>query len=298
MCRDVQLQNVSAHYFYRSMLMSGIHAKSSGICFNIQHYSVHDGSGIRTTVFLKGCPLRCQWCCNPESQSRIPELAFNPEKCIGCGTCIAHSSSGVMTRDSSGCMHFYASKAVPEDVNLAALCPGQALICYGSRKTAGEVLDEVERDMAFYNRSGGGMTVSGGEPLAQPDFLRALIAEAGNRRIPVALESCGYVDLTNSLDLFGSLQMLYFDIKHTDSEKHRQFTGHENTVILQNIITIRQAFPDLLITVRTPVIPGFNDTPEEIKSIADFVCLNIPHAKYELLQFHAYGESKYHYLGR
>lgn len=268
-----------------------------GVLFNIQHYSVHDGEGIRTLIFLKGCPLSCSWCSNPESQSFVPELAYNKDKCLQCGYCIEHNTSNVMAVENDSVI-FHPENMQNKDLKLAANCPAKALISYGDIKTVGEIIKLVERDEAFYSRSGGGMTLSGGEPLAQLDFCVALLKEAKKNRIHIAVESCGFVNIKKNMEIFEYIDHLFFDIKHICKEKHKSFTGQSNSIILDNIVNIRKAYPNLHITLRTPIIPDFNDTKEEIAEIANFIKAHIPSAKYELLRFHRFGEPKYLHLNR
>ena len=173
-------------------------SSEKGIVFNIQQFSVHDGSGIRTIVFIKGCPLRCSWCSNPESQNFSQELGYNPENCLGCCTCIRHCKSGVMIA-KNGVIHFNPEKYEYEDLNLATICPSEALKIYGKKYTAEEVIDLVEKDNAFFSRSNGGLTLSGGEPMASPEFSLALVQEAKRRHMNIAMESCGYAQQKRQL---------------------------------------------------------------------------------------------------
>lgn len=225
--------------------------ETRGRIFNIQRFSIHDGPGVRTIVFLKGCPLRCRWCCNPESQ----EWGFE-----------------MMTADG-------VSKTVGREV------------------TVGEVLEEVRRDQVYYRRSGfGGMTLSGGECLAQPDFSAALLRAARESGISTAIETTGYADWSVIERLLPYVDTVLMDIKHMDSEKHRVFTTRDNTRILENAKRIAQAAERLVI--RTPVIPTFNDTPEEIRAIAEFAVSLERVREMHLLPYHRIGSDKYAGLGR
>lgn len=270
----------------------------TGTCFNIQHYSIHDGSGIRTTVFVKGCPLRCSWCSNPESQNFHIELAFNPEKCIDCKTCVQHSRSGVVSIGAMGEICFHPDRQTPEDLQLADICPGQALFCYGKRCDVDEVMRNVLRESLFYAYSSGGITVSGGEPLAQPQFTRALLKAAKSHRLSTAIESCGLYALDDKMDIFGLLDELYMDIKLLDANAHSCATGAGNEKILSTIRAVRKTYPALRMIIRTPVIPGVNDSVKVITEIARFVRDELPGTTYEPLRFHRFGEPKYRYLGR
>ena len=221
-----------------------------GRIFDIQRFSVHDGPGIRTIVFLKGCRLRCRWCCNPESQSyEIEQMEL----------------SGKV-------------KTVGRDV------------------TAGEIISEVERDTIYYKRSGGGLTLSGGESLAQPDFAEALLALAHSHSINTAMESTGFADFADIARILPHLDLYLMDIKHMDSEKHKAFTGQYNDKILENAQRIARSPVKLII--RTPVIPTFNDTEEEIRAIAKFAA-SLPGVEVmHLLPYHRIGTDKYKGLGR
>lgn len=221
-----------------------------GRIFDIQRFSVHDGPGIRTIVFLKGCPLRCKWCCNPESQNfEIEEMVLNGKK-----------------------------KTVGRDV------------------TAGEVIEEVERDFIYYSRSGGGLTLSGGESLTQPQFAEALLALAHQKGINTAMESTGFADYSTIEKILPHLNLYLMDIKHIDSEKHKAFTGQYNDKILANAQRIARSSTKLII--RTPVIPGFNDTEEEIRAIAKFAASLPGVEEHHLLPYHRIGSDKYKGLGR
>jgi len=270
-----------------------------GLVFNIQRYSLHDGPGIRTIVFLKGCPLRCWWCSNPESQRRAPELGFNEGKCIGaaqCAFCAAECPSGALTHSNGGPVQI-DRELCKECFTCAEVCPARALTVFGKLMTVDEVLGVVEADGIFYGRSGGGMTLSGGEPLAQAPFAIQLLAEAKRRRIDTSMETCGFAEWADMEEACLHLDSIVFDIKCIDSEKHKQFTGVSNARILDNFQRLCESFPALPKFVRTPVIPGFNDTEQDIGEIADFIRCK-PGVEYELLAYHRLGTPKYGYLGR
>ena len=272
--------------------MNGAH----GVVFNIQKYSVHDGPGIRTLVFLKGCPLRCLWCCNPESQRAAPEPGYNPHKCFGCGRCINACTRKALGRHADGSISIDRSACDGACPDCAAVCPDKALVVYGQRKSVAEVLKVVEQDALFYSRSGGGLTVSGGEPFVQAAFLMELIREARKRRLNVALETCAHVDQAVFLAAMPSVNYLMVDLKHMDSSRHREVTGVPNELILNNIQAVRAAFPALPLKIRTPVIPGINDDEAGIRRIAAFA--RDLGAAYELLPYHRMGTSKYASLER
>ena len=221
-----------------------------GRIFDIQRYSIHDGGGIRTIVFLKGCPLRCKWCCNPEGQH------YNVEK---------------MTLGGK-------EKIVGQDV------------------TVGEIIDIVERDRIYYRRSGGGLTLSGGESLTQPDFAVALLKTAKERGINTAMESTGFADFSVISRYLPYLDLYLMDIKHMNSAKHKEFTSQPNELILENAKKITDAGARLI--VRTPVIPTFNATKEEIGEIAKFASSLKGVTQMHILPYHRIGTDKYNGLNR
>lgn len=273
-------------------------AQTTGIVFNIQKFSVHDGKGIRTLVFLKGCPLRCRWCSNPESQRHEPEHAFNPMRCLTaevCGRCVNACKSGALTLKNG--LIAFDPRACEQCFACAEACPSGSQSVYGERMTVDAVLNKVEEDGVFYNRSGGGLTLSGGEALAQPDFALALLREAKRRRIKTAIETCGYYPYERLAEACASLDSLIFDIKCFDPALHKKFTGVDNARILDNFRRVCEDFPLLPIRARTPVIPGFNDNEAEIQAIREFVPRR-PNVEYELLTYHRMGQPKYGYLGR
>ena len=271
----------------------------AGVVFNIQKYSVHDGPGIRTIVFLKGCPLTCRWCSNPESQQIKPELAYNRDKCLTfeqCVRCLEVCAPGAIQQDDESRARI-DRQLCSQCLLCAEACPSKALIVYGEERSVAAVIDAVEEDGAFYSRSGGGLTLSGGEPLHQPEFAMALLAEARRRRINTALETCGHCRFEDLAAAAAHLNTLLYDIKHMNSKIHHQYTGSSNERILDNLTRLRQAYPDLPILVRTPVIPGVNDSEEAIAAIVDFIA-EMPNVRYEMLPYHRLGKPKYAYLGR
>lgn len=270
----------------------------TGYVFNIQQFSVHDGPGIRTMVFLKGCPLRCRWCSNPESQEPGPELAYNPNKCIGlaaCGNCLTACPHQAIQAADNG-KPAVAREACRRCFSCTAACPTTALHTFGQLMTVADILAVVERDNVFYSRSGGGLTVSGGEPLLQGDFTLALLKEAKRRRLNTAMETSGYAPWPSLAAACRYLSTLIYDIKCLDPDKHRAHTGLPNALILENFTQVTAAFPDLPVLVRTPVIPGFNDTEADIAAISNFL-KDRANVSYELLPYHRLGQQKYEFLG-
>ncbi|KJS86609.1 MAG: pyruvate formate lyase-activating protein [Peptococcaceae bacterium BICA1-8] len=270
-----------------------------GHVFNIQQFSIHDGPGIRTLVFLKGCPLQCSWCSNPESQKPQPELGYNSNKCLGtnkCIRCIEVCITGAITNGTEN--KITIDRAVCTNCLLCVdACPSGALNVYGNLMSIDQVLKEVEKDSIFYTRSGGGISLSGGEPLSQPDFAIGLLKEAKRRRMNTAMETCGYTDWAILNEACQYLNLIIFDIKSMDSKKHKRYTHVSNELILENFNKLCNKYPDLPKLVRTPVIPGFNDNETDIQAILDFI-KDKPNVKYELLPYHRLGTPKYEYIGR
>jgi pyruvate formate lyase activating enzyme len=277
----------------------------TGIVLNIQHFSIHDGPGIRTNVFLKGCSLRCKWCSNPESIQQKPELAYNPRKCIGekeCGFCLnACTESAIFTVGSGDrpddkirinwdlCTD--CGKCVPD-------CPSGALYMFGQEWTVNQVLDEVEQDSSFYRESGGGITLSGGECQLQADFSAALLAEAHRRGINTAIETAFNVPWSHSEKVLPHVDTVLHDHKLTDPERHKRWCGADNSRILANLKKAYETFPDKKFIARTPLIPGVNDDEGHIRAVLAFIGPHRNVVDYELLPYMRFGESKYGFLGR
>ena len=273
--------------------------KQTGIVFNIQKYSVHDGPGIRTVVFLKGCPLRCLWCSNPESQKPGPELAYNPNKCLSlehCVRCLEVCTAGAIRSGEENRVAI-DRQVCSECLLCTQACPSLALNVYGQTMTVAQVIGSVEEDSVFYSRSGGGLTLGGGEPMHQAEFSAALLREAKRRRINTAMESCGFCSWEALESVCGDLDTLLYDLKCMDPEKHREFTGVSNELILENLARVRETFPALPIWVRTPIVPGFNDRAEDIRPILEHI-QGMENVCFEALDYHRMGRPKYEYLGR
>ena len=272
-----------------------------GTVLNIQHFCTHDGPGMRTTVFLKGCSLRCKWCSNPESIHPKPELAYNPTKCIGkteCGFCLKECpESAIFTVDPEVKVRINwdlctnCGKCVP-------VCPPQALYSFGQAMTVDEVLAEVEQDSSFYRDSGGGITLSGGECQLQADFAAALLEAAHRRGINTAIETAFNVPWENVKKVLKHVDVCLHDHKLTDPERHKKWTGVDNARIRENWKRAYQEFPNTKFIARTPLIPGVNDDEEHIRAVLAFIKPYKNVVDYELLPYHRFGESKYSFLGR
>ncbi len=277
---------------------------AADVVFNIQRFSLHDGPGIRTTVFLKGCSMRCFWCHNPEGQHPEPELRYFPERCISCGQCVIscpnhahemHDGAHIFLRDNCA----LSGKCVET-------CYPRALQMEGRLMTVGQVMDDILPDKPFYESSGGGVTLSGGEPALSKDFAREILEHCKQHRLHTAIETCGDVPWASLEALLPFTDLIMMDIKHFDSARHQLTTGQPNDRILSN--AHRLALSGKAIVFRTPVVPSVNDTEDDIKQIATFVRELIELRKsvsrngsgeiiYELLAFHKLAAGKYPSLG-
>lgn len=269
--------------------------QKKGFVFNYQHFSVHDGPGIRTIVFFKGCPLRCRWCANPESLSRRPTLLFNRKNCIGCRACAqACPNGGIRFLSPEQKYPIIERELILEPQKLVEVCYADALHLEGFEVTVGEALEEVMKDEVFYRQSGGGVTLSGGECMYQPDFAHALLKAAREQDIGTAIETtgaCAWEDLQRMTEV---VDVFLYDCKHYDDVKHRVGTGSGNRRILENLERLLQTGAEVV--VRIPVVPGFNETVEDAANFGRL--LNALGAKtVHLLPFHQMGESKYEMLG-
>lgn len=251
------------------------------IIFDIERNSYVDGPGIRTTVFFKGCNLKCTWCHNPESQDFKPQMMFYKDKCKGCGKCEEICATPNNCTFCGKCT-FY--------------CPVDARKVCGKEYTAEEVFDEIVKDKSFYDTSGGGVTFSGGECMLQIDFLAEILKKCKENGIHTAVDTAGHIPFENFEKILPYTDLFLFDVKCYDCDMHKKYTGVDNAVIFKNLKSLSQK--DTNIWVRIPIITGVNDNIEEMSKIKDFlsVCSNI--SKIELLPYHAMGENKYSAIGK
>ena len=264
-----------------------------GITFNIQKFSIHDGPGIRTTVFFKGCPLRCEWCSNPESQIKNVQILHDQSKCSYCLSCVAACPNGAITHEDNKII-INEGKCVG-CLTCVNLCPNRALSYEGDYQTIEEIVDICMQDIDFYEESGGGVTISGGEGMSQPEFLKRLIAELKKNSVHVAIETTGYVKKETFEELARELDLLLFDVKHYDREKHYNGTKVYNDLIVENL---KWAIDNgIEVLPRIPVIPDFNDSLEDAEGLAELL-VEVGAKKVQLLPFHQFGEKKYELLNR
>lgn len=265
-----------------------------GSIFNIQGYSVQDGPGIRTTVFFKGCPIMCQWCANPESQAPFPQLLYVESHCVRCYRCIAACPDLINAKDREGAIKIEhgTCKACGKCI---AVCPNEARAICGKLMTVEEVLQEVKKDALFYRNSGGGVTASGGEPTQQAKFLIELFKGCQNLGFHTTLDTCGYVAWEQLEQILEYTDLVLYDLKHMDPLRHRELTGVDNRLILNNARKIAEK--GAAFVVRVPLIPGCNDSPENLKALARFV-MDLGQEKVEFLPYHQLGVSKYERQGK
>jgi pyruvate formate lyase activating enzyme len=264
---------------------------TQGIVFDIQTYSLHDGPGIRTLVFLKGCPLTCVWCQNPESQDLQPEVMLYTERCTGCGHCvpvcprqaieIIGGKSHTRKNLCNGCG------------NCATFCPNEARIMAGRTMSAEEVFQEVRKDEVFYKNSGGGVTLSGGEPLAQAEFSTSILRLCKQAGLHTAIETTGMAQWKTLRHVLEYTDLVLYDLKQMDTLVHRKSTGVSNDLILENVKRIRKELA-IPVVARIPVVPGYNAAPENIEATANFIATELGRdTLVNILAYHRLGETKY-----
>ncbi len=266
----------------------------TGILFDIRRYSIHDGPGIRTAVFFKGCPLSCRWCHNPEGISFVPELIFRRARCVLCDDCLDVCPNEAIHRTADNI--FVGRSLCKASGNCAVACPAEALEIVGREMTVEQVLAEIERDRTFYEQSGGGVTFTGGEPLAQPRFLLDLLSACRSRGLHTALDTSGFAPWPSLDEVRPLVDLFLYDLKMMDESRHREWTGVSNADILSNMRRLSEAGHKMI--VRIPVIPGVNDDEENLRATGEFLASlpNIPSV--ELLAYHNIAGAKYAGLGR
>lgn len=269
-------------------------ARPTGVVFNIMRYSTEDGPGVRTTVFLKGCPLTCAWCHNPESQSAAPELMLRPRRCVGCRDCLTACPSGAISASRAGLIHH--RELCTACGACAEACPAEAREIIGREMTVDQVMAAILRDRPYYENSGGGVTFGGGEPLSQPDFLAALLTACRAEEIPTAVDTSGLAP-ASVIDRIAPLTDLFlYDLKIMNPAAHRRLVGAPNSSARDNLV--RLAETGTLVLIRVPFIAGINDTEAEIKSMAGLASGLANVTGVQLLPYHATGLEKYRLLGR
>ncbi len=265
-----------------------------GMIFNIQKFCVNDGPGIRSTVFFKGCPLNCLWCHNPESKSVKPEILFDQKKCVGCGACAANCPNGCHTLTEDA--HLFDRTSCVGCHACVKACYPKALEAVGKESTVDEIIKTVMKDKLFYDKSGGGLTVSGGEPMAQFAFVKELLTAAKQKGLHTAMETCGFAKPEHFSEILPYVDLFLFDYKVTDPDDHKTYVGVDNALILQNLAMLDEKGADIIL--RCPIIPGCNDNEAHLLAIAA-LAEQYPHViEVNVEPYHPLGANKSSMLGK
>jgi len=265
-----------------------------GVIFDIKRYAIHDGPGIRTTVFFKGCPLSCSWCHNPEGIASSGELIFRNNRCVGCGECFTACKKGAIS-------FVHGKPEIDRKIcdlcgECTSACPSTALEMIGKSISKQQLVEEIEKDRVFFEESGGGVTFSGGEPLQQADFLRAVLKECKKRGIHTALDTTGFAPYEVIETIKPYVDLFLYDLKMMDEKKHLEFTGVSNTLVLDNLKKLSQNGSS--VQVRIPLIPDVNDTGDCIRKIASFIADQPSLKDVSLLPYHDIAAQKYERLNK
>lgn len=274
--------------------MSECADEQKGLIFNIQKFSIQDGPGIRTTLFMKGCPLCCPWCSNPEGIGSEPEIMVGERKCIGCKRCSEACSTGAISFDND--IRTIDWKLCTNCLECGKVCPSHAIQVMGDYKTVNEVFKIAAQDRDFYETSGGGVTVSGGEPVLQWEFVRDFFKRCKEAGFHTALDTTAYCAWGRLEQVLRYTDLILFDVKHMDPAKHEEETGVSNELILENLHKASSA-TTTRIWLRIPLIPGFNDSESNMQQTAELAC-RTGAEKISLLPYHDWGKGKYSSLGK
>lgn len=266
-----------------------------GLIFDIKKLAVHDGPGIRTTVFFKGCPLHCSWCHNPEAIHPDPELVWFEIKCIGCGECFAVCPQQAHEALPDGTRAYHRERCLLCG-KCVEICYAEALVMEGRKVTVEELMTELRKDIPFYENSGGGVTLSGGEPLFQHEFALSLLKQCKAEGLHTVLDTSGHAPWSVLSEILAYVDLVLYDLKHIDGEMYRTHTGRANTSALENLKKVGQSGTP--VEIRMPIIPGINDAEDEILRAAEFLTGVKGITRVQLLPYHRLGRSKYERLGK
>ena len=265
----------------------------TGLTFDIHRFSLNDGPGIRTTIFLKGCYLKCEWCHNPESQSFKPQLSFNPEKCLHCFECVkVCPNSAHKIKDNK---HFVEWALCDFAGKCVEVCPSGALKIIGANTDVDFIISEVMKDKKYYDKTGGGITISGGEPMAQFEFTKELLVEAKKQQIHTVLDTCGYGEKSHYKEILPYVDLFLFDYKLNDDDLHKKYTGTSNKQIMSNLEFLYKSGASIIL--RCPLIPGINDGADHLKGIKEIISKYSLLKSVEIMPYHTMGKDKAYRVG-